>query len=265
MRRRYVSEEDLNQVVRLKTGGASWLRIEKETGLPRRTAKRAYEEWEQAKSAEELKSARMAIAEDEFRVHLNDLVSMAQVLVDSLHVPMPMGGIGDVEGVFDRLWRKSIRDESRVPAGEKNERRTVRQNRMLFDGLQEHARGVVRWEALEEWKQAYTRYREVCEKLSLEAAQIVRNVLAQRRELKELVEDTKAGNGVVEMMVTGIVEAVWRGLTVAEDPRRAIGVRTGAEGRWVVSFGEHAWVTVLELEGRELTAVSYTHLTLPTN
>ena len=39
MRRRYVSDEELTQVIKLKQNGASWLRIENETGIPRRTAK----------------------------------------------------------------------------------------------------------------------------------------------------------------------------------------------------------------------------------
>jgi len=61
MRKRYVSDEELNKIIRLKDSGASWLKIQDAIGVPRRTAKRAYEEYEQSKSFQELKAARQKI------------------------------------------------------------------------------------------------------------------------------------------------------------------------------------------------------------
>lgn len=44
MRKRLLVPEELLRVRDLREAGASWLRIQKETGISRRTAKRSYEE-----------------------------------------------------------------------------------------------------------------------------------------------------------------------------------------------------------------------------
>ena len=193
MRRRYVSDEELNQVIKLKQGGASWLRIQNETGIPRRTAQKAYEEWEGAKSSEELKRARTAIAEEEFRRHMGDLTSLAQALVDSFYIPMPTARIKDTNEVFDNVWRQDIRQGRKTVTGEKEERRVVRQNKMLYQALQEHTSEVVRWQALEEWKQAFTNYFEQCGALQKEVRNIIVNMLKQRAELKNRIEAMSDG------------------------------------------------------------------------
>ena len=46
MRKRYISDNELNQIIKLKQAGASWLMIQNQTGVPRRSAHNAYEDWQ---------------------------------------------------------------------------------------------------------------------------------------------------------------------------------------------------------------------------
>jgi hypothetical protein len=252
VRRRYVSDEELEQVIKLKRGGASWLRIEKETGVPRRTAKRAYDEWESTKSSEELKRARMAIAEEEFRTHMEDLTSVARSLADSLHVPVPIYGIKSADGVFEELWKRDIREGRGEPVGDREKRRRVRQNRMLFEALREHTVEVVRWQALEEWKERYGRYMEHCVTLRSEARKVMADVLLQRAELKGRIDAMAEGREVVETMVTGLVEAIWRHIWAGEPCGENVSWGGGLRGSVDVSFGKEASLTILRQPDEDL-------------
>ena len=62
MRKRYVSDDELNQIIKLKQAGASWLNIQNQTGVPRRSAGKSYEGWQRSQSIEELKAARVNVA-----------------------------------------------------------------------------------------------------------------------------------------------------------------------------------------------------------
>ena len=253
MRRRYVSEQALNQVIKLKQGGASWLRIQNETGIPRRTAQKAYEEWEGAKSSEELKRARTAI-EEEFRKHMGDLTSLAQALVDSFYIPVPIDRIKDANEVFENLWRKDIRKGRKTVTGEKEERRVVRQNKMLYQALQEHTGEVVRWQALEEWKQAFSDYFEHCGALQKEVWNIIVNMLKQRAELKDRIEAMSDGKEIVESMVRGVVETLWRGIRGGGANLENIHIQAKSLGRGVteISFGKEASLTAINIRDKDL-------------
>ena len=72
MKKREFTDEEWALILKLKQSGASWLKIQDETGIPRRTIKRAYEEWESTKSYDELKQARIHVAGEEFRDHIDD-------------------------------------------------------------------------------------------------------------------------------------------------------------------------------------------------
>lgn len=258
MRRRYVSDEELNQVIKLKQGGASWLRIQNETGIPRRTAQKAYEEWEGAKSSEELKRARTAIAEEEFRRHMGDLTSLAQALVDSFYIPMPTARIKDADEVFNNVWRQDIRQGRKTVTGEKEERRVVRQNKMLYQALQEHTSEVVRWQALKEWKQAFTNYFEHCGALQKEVWNIIVNMLKQRAELKDRIEAMSDGKEIVESMARGIVETIWRGIrgggAKLENIKEKIHIQAKSLGGGIteISFGKEASLTNIKMRDKDL-------------
>lgn len=73
-----LSESQLESVIQLRQRrGYSWLRIERETHIPRRVAKREYLRWEQQQAREDLQTARREVAAEEFREHLDALLDLA--------------------------------------------------------------------------------------------------------------------------------------------------------------------------------------------
>lgn len=260
MRRRYVSETELQQIIKLKQNGASWLRIEKETGVPRRTAMNAYEEWEHTKSREELKRARTAIAEEEFRMHMDDLVSLSQALVASLYVPTPTSKIEDANEVFDNLWKKDIREGSKAVIGEQEERRVIRQNKMLYKGLQEHTDKVVRWQALEEWRQGFNEYMRLLSSLRSDVSNVTANMLEHDMELKVRIEAASGGKEIKKKMKHGILEAIWRGTRSGDANLDKIkgNIHIQATSRFAelceISFGKDASFTIISVKEENLGA-----------
>jgi hypothetical protein len=250
MRRRFISEEELIRVVKLKQAGASWLRIQNETGIPRRLAKKAYEEWERAKSGEEIRKARTEIAAEEFRYHLEDLIAIAQALVSCLHVPGPMGEMGDADKVLHTLWKTDIRKEHRAFSGTAGEEQIMRENRMLFRSLQEHTREKVRWEALEEWKEALSDYAVCCGALRAESRRVVESILNQDRGFRGKLLATGKGEKHVEEMAEGVVEALWRAVLAGEpgEVNNFILTKSFIKGTVTVFFGKEASIISLRFD-----------------
>ena len=67
MKRKTLSQKDLDRIAELRQRGTSWLGIEKETGIPRYVAKREYQLWEKSSTLQELRGVRLRLAEDEFK------------------------------------------------------------------------------------------------------------------------------------------------------------------------------------------------------
>ena len=214
MRRRQLSDDELNKVIKLRQTGTSWLKIQHSTGIHRQTAKRAYEKWEHSKSMEELKEARKDVAAQAFGEHINYLIKLAESLVSALHVPEMLRGLGNADEALDQLWMRNIQGELELSqkSGTVEIGHVVRRNRMIFKALQEHTREKVRWEALEEWKQARNNAAEYSKKLRLEATEVIGNILNNQPGLKEKIKTAIGSNDVTEKISDGVRETIWRGI-----------------------------------------------------
>jgi len=239
VRKRIVPEAELDGVIRLKQSGVSWLRIERETGIPRRTAKRAYDDWERSKSMEELKMARTSVAAEEFRRHLNDLVEMARSVVDSLKVPDPMEAVYN-SGSFVSVWNADTGVEEKEVPGDRQARRQALRNRMLFQSLRDHTRDRVGWERLRDWEEARSRYLEGCRELHAEALETVRDMLEGRDGLRRRIEASAYEKKAVESMAAGVVRCLWGWAQAGNRDEGSIAVRQpqhGVESKEVVLGG----------------------------
>jgi hypothetical protein len=254
MRRRFISEDELSKVLKLKQSGASWLRIQKETGIPRRLAKKAYEEWERTRSSEELKKARTGIAQEEFRKHMEDLLGVADHLIDSLHAPPPMKKMPKVDRFFERIWEEDIRQESKQPPRDREWVRIVRHNKMLFQCLQDHTGEKVPWQLLREWQQIFTLYTKHCNDLQVESRVVVDNLIGKQADLRSLIQDMNEGQEIIEKMACGVVEALWRGMTNGEiiKERIFIAAKDMRGGNAMVSFGKEGSVMAFTLDAMKL-------------
>jgi hypothetical protein len=256
MRRRELSDEELNRIIKLRQAGTSWLKIQHETGIHRQTAKRAYERWEHNKSMEELKEARKDVAAQAFSEHINYLIRLADALVSTLRVPKLLGDLGDADKAFEQLWMRNIQREldpsqKVVTIGIGS---IVRRNRMIFKALQEHTRESVRWEALEEWKQARNNTAKYSKKLRLETREVVRNILNNKPGLKEKVKTAIGSNDVIEKISDGLLENIWRGILTGEPEKLHIwkGTSLRNKGRVELQFYADDSYTKLDLNDVDL-------------
>ena len=217
MQRRRPSEDELDAIVKLRQSGASWLEIQRETLIPRRTAKLAYEGWERQQSTRELQKVRMEVAADEFRRHIDTLTKFASVFLHNINVRGSPGEMTTADAALDDLWRMDILGEqepSRLQGAEKDkyEHRIIRQNLMLFRSLYDHTGGVVRWEALDEWKSAWNRCVATLALLRKQGRELLDNYLRQEPRLKEKVDMGAGATDALELMLGGLLWAVWQAI-----------------------------------------------------
>jgi hypothetical protein len=241
MRTRELANEELDKIVKLRQIGTSWLKIQHETGIDRRKAKRAYEKWERAKSTDELKKARQDVAAQAFGEHINSLIKFAESLVGVLGIPRPLWALCNADEVLDRFWTTYMLEQEYSSTSESVSHGTEHvawRNKMLFKSLQEHTQGKVRWQALEEWKEARNNAVKHSGELRTEATEIVANLLDNKPDLKHRVTTAIAGVDVIKEISNGLMEAMWRGMLTGNQEQIYImkGASAITEGQVWVEF-----------------------------
>ena len=151
MKRVDLTPEQLENVIRHRQGGLSWLGIQNAAGISRRVAQRAYEQWERARSIRELENVRVKVGEIEFERHLDTLTRWAESLVDHLSLPEYPSFTTDAQTYFNKLMEKDIAPSPAEvmisPVSEDRARaRNIRQNRLLFESIKEHTADIIRWD-----------------------------------------------------------------------------------------------------------------------
>jgi hypothetical protein len=217
MRRRNLSDEELTHVINLKRAGASWVKIQRETKINRRTAKRAYEKWEHSQSLQELKDARKEVAAVEFRYHIESLKSLGIFLAINSSVPSSPNMINAGQ-FFSQLWQQDLLQRfsytDQPPRLKKCDSQfSMRENELLFQSLQDHIRGEEgRWNALEQWKEARDNSTKVLDKLRKESRVVVTNFLKLEREtnLLQMIKEKSHERNPAERMAQAVLNAIWR-------------------------------------------------------
>ncbi len=179
MKRIKLNKTQIKQVMELRQSGYSFSAIEKETGIPRRVAQRAYQEWEEKSSWEDLKRVRSDVIDRDFSQHVDLVTNLAQRLVAGMDVwisekiPLP------AEEYLVDIWKDEI--ESSLNAylhtnyyNRRERIRRERQHQMLFGTLKQHTGKEVPWAVLEEWKASWDRYRTVLPHLQEQISKVVR-------------------------------------------------------------------------------------------
>jgi hypothetical protein len=221
MKKKILSDEELNRVLRLKQAGVSWLKIQHQSGIPRRIAKRAYEDWQRAQSFAELKESRRAVAAEAFREHVESLIKLGTFLAMHLDIPrtMPTETPGGAQ-ILDSLWQLNVLGESQDQPlrgvsgiGAERERRSItRQHQMLFQSLQDHTRGELRWEVLKEWESAWDNSRQLYTDLQKEATVVVRNFLNQEQGLEKKIKNGNRRGDAITQIVETLLRRIWSGI-----------------------------------------------------
>lgn len=237
MRRRFVSAEDRDTVISLRKSGAGWLKIEEMTGIPRRTAKNVYEEWQKGQAAEEVLTARRQVAAEAFNLHMRDLMVLAREITTSLAVPV-LSDRRSSRQVLDNVFEKDIlgstREASPFSFIKRDKAAITRQNRILFDSLKQHTRDKVNWDALDSWSAARDDWHSSRERLEAE----VKPVRDKANQIDGAAISTFKLPGTGDRMASGIVETAYHALVDNEfqEPEKYIKVK-GIQGGWTILFG----------------------------
>jgi len=216
MRKRYVSDEELNQIIRLKQSGASWQMIQNQTGVPRRSAQKAYEDWQRSQSIEELKAARVDVAAEEFRKHVDLLINLADSLAGGLEVPKTPKITINAEEFLDSLWEKSYREVQNIqpsqPIEKRGKQRFLREYHMLLKSLEYHTREKVHWQLLEQWKKAWNDCIGHLNNYENEADTIEAKISSIDANLIKTINDKSQKETAAEQMAQSVLDAIWQNI-----------------------------------------------------
>ena len=229
MRRKHWSQEELDNVIRLRQAGASWLRIQNDTGILRRTAKRAYEKWERSQSTDELKLARTQVAAAKFHTHVESLITLAGSLVTNLRVPVALAGMEkDYKQFFSWLWEQDLLQRHISPETQTNvytmgDRQSFhigdpqsyrREKEMLYGSLKAHTREEVRWNTLDEWSMSRDNCIKALSRLRKAVREVVDNhlKLEQKSNLLDRIKEASVDDNPIGRIREAVLRAVWQGI-----------------------------------------------------
>jgi len=185
-----------------------------------------------------------------------NLIKLAESLVSALQVPKMLRGLNNADEALDQLWMRNIQGELELSqkSGTVEIGHVVRRNRMIFKALQEHTREKVRWEALEDWKQARNNAAKYSKELQLEATEVIGNILNNQPGLKERIKTIVRGNDVIKKISDGVIENIWRGILAGKPEQIHVlkGSSIMTEGRVWLEFYKDDSDTRLDLNDVEL-------------
>lgn len=260
MKKRLLTDDELNNVIVLKQRKYSWLRIQNETRIPRQAAKRAYEIWVSSRAMEELKNARVNVATQEFQRHLDDICVIARALVENLPNSILLNEKRDSAMVVDEIWHRDFHDKGEELSApedmfrrksEPQQRYIVRENRLVFESLQAHLREKMGWRAFQEWKTQWNAGVRDQQAIKDAANKLLMNILNNReKEVKKINFRGYDMRKLICQMTNGIGEAVWRGI-LAEKPEEAytfVRNESKKDGTIHIFFGSKASIEDITLK-----------------
>ena len=246
MKKIVLSNSQIQQVINLRDSGISWVKIEKETGIARRIAKREYDEWAAKQSQRQLEDARKEVVAQEYRMHLDLLSQMANLLLDSLVIPHPLTDLRRADEVMWQFLAKDIYQDqpSFGPrlGDQQRDKRVIRMNELLFKSLRDHTERKVPWQVLDIWKGARDSCVKDIEYMKKEIHEVFTNILNQESKLKEKLDKGYMNSSVTENIKKGILINIWlSGITGVNSQVTAMkGVSLTKKGTGWVVFHENA-------------------------
>ena len=183
-----LTDDQLNKVSSMVRAGDSWSKIQWETGISRYVAKREYKEWEAKQSAGKLSEARMVVAAEAYREHVNSMIALAEALTNHLRLPAVNDSAINADKFLDQLWKRNIISTVASPGVSGNSVRSDplrnrRQNQMLLKALVAHTGDKVSWQSLDKWKASWNECVSNESKLRKEAVEMVSNYLEEEESL----------------------------------------------------------------------------------
>lgn len=223
MRRKELTTEQVDRIIKLRERGLSWLAIEKETEkekrIPRRLAQRVYTDWQRKTLSAEKKAIRQKATLEYFKEHVELIVAMGEqlnVLLNIWRLPVPLV---DSEEYLAALWDRDLLLRTTEGIQPKvygkegtplSDNRAVKQrNILIFRSLRDHTRETIHWEALEEWGAGWNGCREALKGISKELSTRYQKMIDKgdadlSKLIKPIWEEVKSD------MADDVVMILWR-------------------------------------------------------
>ena len=192
MQKKQLSNEQITKLRELRRAGYSWLKIQDETGIERRLAKRAYNEWMHGETLNELKQARLNVAAEALNDHLDYLAKLAARLRDHLNTPLSSKDTRCSRDLFRNFLETNIlrvNYESSQVGTERISWRKRNLNTQIFDSLKQHTEGIIRWQALSEWDETWDNCQGLLDSLKIEGQKVLSNLLNEDKELLQGIKE----------------------------------------------------------------------------
>jgi len=232
MRRTEVSASELAKVVSLRENNFSWPRIEKEAGVPRRIAQRAFRDWERTQEANEFKVARQTVATEELRKHLDSLKKLAFFLVRDFDIPTPSRKPQSAKDFLKSFLEQDIASDYGAYGHSYSSGVYYRQNQMLLKSLQDHTDQKDRKLNLSKWESAYDTCRTDQAKLLKELDQMLPFAINLDLKLVEAIASKK--KKITGQMADGLVFLLWKSILAGKAELKELKALIKVLGR-----GEH--------------------------
>jgi len=246
MKKIVLSNSQIQQVINLRNSGISWVKIETETGIARRIAKREYDEWASKQSQRQLEDARKEVAAQEYRLHLSLLSRMAEFLLDSLVIPDPLTDLRRADEVMRQFLAKDFYQDQPLFGppfvNRQRDKRVIRMNELLFKSLRNHTERKVPWQVVDIWKGARDSCVEDIAYMKKEIHVVFTNILNQKPMLKEKLDKGYMNSGVTENIENGILIHMWLNGVLGKNSQVTTmkGVSLTKKGTGWVVFHENA-------------------------
>lgn len=186
MQKKQLSNEQITKLRELRRAGYSWLKIQDETGIERRLAKRAYNEWMHGETLNELKQARLNVAAEALNDHLDYLAKLAAKLRDHLNIPLSSKDTRCSRDLFRNFLETNILRVNYESSQVDTERISWRKrnlNTQIFNSLKQHTEGIIHWQALSEWEETWDNCQGLLSSLKIEGQKVLSNLLNEDKEL----------------------------------------------------------------------------------
>ena len=233
-----ISDEMLEKIVALVQGGANWSKIQRETGIDRRTAKNVYKKWELNSSVEDLQKVRREIAAVEFRTHMDSMVTLAMTLVSNLSLPSSIADMKrNSQEFFEWFWQQDLLlrysdspQATIIPVDNEgfltgDQKIYYEEKKLLFKSLRDHTRGEVQWNVLDnDWKNARDKCTISVPDFLKRTRELVDNYIKNATDtdfLKKVKKATKKDDPAKNITET-IVNVMWRSITRRELKRETL-------------------------------------------
>ena len=256
MRRRFVSEEDRDRIIQLRKSGGSWLAIENMTGIPRRTAKGVYDEWQKNWAAEEVVNARRQVAADAFKMHMRDLIMLGREITNNYTIP-DLNDRRNSQQVLNNIFEKDIREKNRETSPftfvKRDLSTTIRQNHILLDSLKQHTQEKVEWDLLNKWEAARNNWWSTRKSLETEVCEQVSDIA--NNNPGNVANATLRQPGITDRVIQGILETIYHILVDNESQVEKYIKIKGLESGWAILFGGDISDTELFIEDKNISSI----------